>query len=44
MRYLWQIILHRWYMGYWPDQGADQYIDPVINQEIDRLLADILEG
>jgi len=66
MRYLWQAILHRWYMGYWPSnnpppvsllsQGIvcldemnlsrrqiDLYIDPVIHQEIDRFLADVLE-
>ena len=65
MRYLWQAILHRWYMGYWPtpaptptmlSQGIvvideqnwgrkqmDQYIDPIIHQEINKLLADILE-
>jgi hypothetical protein len=42
MRYLWQIILHRWYMGRWPDQYVEGY-DPVISHEIDKLLADILE-
>jgi hypothetical protein len=69
MRYIWQAILHRWYMGYWPTreipqprqagllaQGIividevnwgrkemDQYIDPVIHQEINKFLADVLE-
>lgn len=65
MRYIWQAILHRWYMGYWPTpereisllsggiividevnwgrKEMDQYIDPVIHQEIDRFLADVLE-
>lgn len=65
MRYIWQAILHRWYMGYWPvpdpqptllSQGIlvideynwgrremDEYIDPIIHTEINRLLADILE-
>lgn len=62
MRYLWQAILHRFYMGYWPTQDKshaghvlimeeynwgrremDNYIDPIIHQEINKLLADILE-
>jgi hypothetical protein len=65
MRYIWQAILHRWYMGYWPTpeheisllsggiividevnwgrKEMDQYIDPVIHQEINKFLADVLE-
>ena len=66
MRYIWQAILHRWYMGYWPvpmnratlrSQGSivvwdeynmsnrqmDEYIDPIIHEEINQLLADILD-
>jgi hypothetical protein len=65
MRYLWQAILHRFYMGYWPvpaptptlrSQGIwvideynwsrrqmDEYIDPIIHEEINQLLADILD-
>lgn len=66
MRYIWQAILHRFYMGYWPtptppptllSQGSiivwdeynmsnrqmDEYIDPIIHEEINQLLADILD-
>jgi len=63
MRYIWQALLHRWYMGYWPvpaptmrSQGIwvideynmsnrqmDEYIDPIIHEEINQLLADILD-
>ena len=72
MKYIWQAILHRWYMGYWPTRNnlppmpelidfpegcvmvideysmtraqMDEYIDPVIQTEIDRFLSDVLEG
>ena len=68
MRYIWQAILHRWYMGYWPTSNnspvggippvsgilcideynwgkreMDEYIDPIIHEEINQLLADILD-
>ena len=73
MRWLWQAIQFRWYMGYWPTRKntqliwvdgnpdnllagrivvydeinwgrkeMDNYIDPVIHEEINAFLADVL--